>query len=78
MRYEPVRNVVVSMVESELRTLAAGSGVSHAAVAKIRYSQTHDPRISTVEKLSRFLFDSEDGRDLVAHVEHRLRARILT
>ncbi len=47
----PVLERLKSATEADMREIAEATGVPAPTIAKLKYGQTDDPRISTVQKL---------------------------
>lgn len=58
----PVIERLRAVRDRDLDDIAARSGVPRPTVAKIKYRQVDDPRVSTIQKLYTHLFETPDQR----------------
>lgn len=59
MTFAEILKTLQSAKESEVSRIATGSGVPLPTLLKIKYGQTANPRIETVERVAAFLHSSK-------------------
>lgn len=65
MNFNEIMERVRALGDRDLRALSLRSGVPWGTLAKIRYNQTDNPRIKTVEKIAACLPDVEEATPTV-------------
>jgi len=59
--FTPVRRYLQSVTESQVEALSQACGVPRATLLKIKYGQTRNPRVATVQAVYTHLWPSGDA-----------------